>query len=43
MLNRRGFLGSVGAAGLVAYAAPGNERFMAQAIEEGRRNERYRS
>ncbi|MFF2149492.1 nucleoside deaminase [Kitasatospora sp. NPDC058190] len=54
MLNRRGFLGSVGAAGLVAYAAagsaagsvadagtPSHERFMEQAIEEGRGNERY--
>ncbi|MET9183224.1 nucleoside deaminase [Kitasatospora aureofaciens] len=56
MLNRRHFIGTVGAAGLLlpasspatAAAAPAaapasrdHERFMAAAIEEGRKNERY--
>ncbi|MFJ9691603.1 nucleoside deaminase [Kitasatospora sp. NPDC101183] len=47
MLNRRHFIGAVGAAGLVAAtpasarASSSHEHFMAAAIEEGRKNERY--
>ncbi|MEU4119103.1 nucleoside deaminase [Kitasatospora sp. NPDC028055] len=48
-LIRRHFMGAVGAVGLAPYPAPvaaaaapqGHEHFMAAAIEEGRRNERY--